>query len=100
MPGPFDLPVSAARDRWEPFELPRVLDGIVIPARSAVAREGAAVYTPAAALRTVSAVKRGVGFFTTGGQWVLVWEGDDPGDRDDALKGLLDDLAEYTRRRR
>jgi glutamine synthetase len=43
------------------------LDGIVIPAISAVVRAGRPIYTPAAQIKMVSATARGVGVYSTAG---------------------------------
>jgi hypothetical protein len=97
--GATKVPDPDEKDRWAPTALPRLIDGIVVPAYSAAAREGRAIYTPANNVKTVSTTARGVGFYSTAGQWVLVWEGDNVVERDAALRALLDDLAPYTHRR-
>jgi hypothetical protein len=71
-----------------------VSGSIVVPAISASMR--GVIFTPAAAVRTVRATRRGVGCYTAGG-WVLLWEGDNELERDAALQGVLDDLSAWRR---
>jgi hypothetical protein len=76
-----------------------VVGGFVVPAQSAAEYTGRVVFTPTGQIRTVSTTSRGVGFYTTGGQWVLAWCGDSVEDRDYALSMLLVELAVNGRRR-
>jgi hypothetical protein len=71
---------------------------IVIPAQSACRRAKDPIYVPAGAVRTVRTTSRGVGVYTTAGQWVLLWEGDDQLERDLALAAFLVDLSGWYRR--
>lgn len=82
-------------DVWAPTDLPRVVDGIVIPAVSTVGRSHGPIYVPVASVRDVRTVENAVGFYTTASAWVVAWEGRDPTARDKALRALLFELARH-----
>ncbi len=98
-------PITETADRppspFVPGDKPHVVDGVVIPSKSALDTFGRlAVYSPAAAVKTVRATRRGVGMYVTSGQWCLLWVGDDPDERDNVLHEFLAELADFTRRKR
>lgn len=86
------------QNQYAPGGRPQVVNGLVVPAASAQ-RGAGPIYVPVGNVRSVRTTRRGIGAFTPGG-WVLLWEGDDTEERDAALVALLDDLGEFSRRRR
>lgn len=96
-PPPAPMPTTG---KFDPGDRPRIVDGLVVPARSVADHPLATwVLFPVSEIAAVGVTAKAVGVTPKTGRWLAVWVGE-PGERDAVLEDFANLVADARKFRR